>query len=79
MKPDIAQITAAIDTLIEQSGNQTTTPVEANDMLAQKGLLKQSKTRPGIDLRNLLRAGLLPHAYQPGGKGSEWVIPHSKA
>ncbi|MDR3627265.1 MAG: hypothetical protein P4L45_10555 [Ignavibacteriaceae bacterium] len=28
-------------------------------------------------MRDLLRKGLIKQAYQPGGKGSEWIIPHS--
>src|SRR5690606_28138622 len=38
---------------------------------------RDSKDRPGKPLRNLLRKGQLPHAFQSGGKGSSWTIPHS--
>ena len=78
MKADILKITAAIDTMIEQSGSQDTNPVTVNDMLDRLGLLKQSTIRRGINLRNLLRAVHFPHAYQPGGKGTEWIIPYSR-
>jgi hypothetical protein len=74
---NIKDIIAKIDEFLEKSGKSSTNPVEANEMLARAGLLKDSDLRPGLPLRNTLRSGQIPHAYQAGGKGSSWVIPHS--
>ena len=52
---------------------------EANALLDKAGLLKDNPQRPGLPLRNKLRKGELPYAYQVAGKGSEWVIPLSTA
>lgn len=53
-------------------------PVEANAVLAKAGLLKDNDLRKGKPLRDILRKGNIPHAYQAVGKGSEWTIPNSK-
>lgn len=60
-----------------KSGRANIDPVEANSLLEKVGILKDSKDRPGKPLRDLLRKGKLPHAFQAGGKGSSWTIPHS--
>lgn len=72
--PDHNAIIKAIDELIIQEGKKFATPPEANEMLERKGLLVDSKNRPGLPLRRLLRAGVLPHAYKVGRL---WVIPRS--
>ncbi len=74
---NIQLIIQKIDEFLEKSGKSSTNPVEANEMLARAGLLKDSDLRPGLPLRNSLRTGQIQHAYQSGGKGSSWVIPHS--
>lgn len=66
-----------IDDYLTKSGKADIDPVEANALLAKAGILKDSKDRPGKPLRDLLRKGQLPHAFQAGGKGSNWTIPHS--
>lgn len=66
-----------LDDYLTKSGRADIDPVEANDLLAKAGILKDSKDRPGKPLRDLLRKGKLPHAFQAGGKGSGWTIPHS--
>ena len=66
-----------LDDYLTKLGRTYIDPVEANALLAKAGILKDSKDRPGKPLRDLLRKGKLPHAYQPDGKGSSWVIPHS--
>lgn len=66
-----------MDTYLTRTGRPSIDPVEANAVLAKAGLLSDSKDRPGKPLRNLLRDGQLPHAFQSGGKGSSWIIPHS--
>lgn len=75
--PDIRGIIRAIDEKLERTNKHFLTPPDANKLLARKGLLKDSEIRPGLPLRNLLRSGKIPHAYQEGGKGSHWRIPHS--
>ncbi|MBU1297835.1 MAG: hypothetical protein KKB77_01645 [Bacteroidetes bacterium] len=74
---DIQAIILKIDNHLEITRRQSVSPVEGNVILDKAELLRDSKDRPGKPLRNLLRRGLLPHAYQTGGKGSEWIIPHS--
>lgn len=73
----MSAITKFIDGYLTKSGRADIDPVEANDLLAKAGILKDSKDRPGKPLRDLLRKGQLPHAFQAGGKGSSWTIPHS--
>jgi hypothetical protein len=66
-----------LDDSLTRIGRASIDPVEANALLAKAGLLKDNKDRPGKPLRDLLRKGKLPQAYQSGGKGSSWIIPHS--
>ena len=66
-----------IDEELEKSRRSQLTTVEANNLLAEKGLLPTNALEPGRPLRILLCAGKIPHAYQVAGKGSQWVIPHS--
>lgn len=66
-----------LDGYLSKTGLSNITPIEANAVLAKAGLLQDSRDRPGKPLRDLLRKGNLPHAYQVGGKGSGWAIPHS--
>jgi hypothetical protein len=77
MSKDINAIINYLDTYLTRTGRPSIDPVEANAVLAKAGLLSDSKDRPGKPLRNLLRDGQLPHAFQSGGKGSSWTIPHS--
>lgn len=77
MSKDIKAIINHLDTYLTRTGRTSIDPVEANAVLAKAGLLSDSKDRPGKPLRNLLRDGQLPHAFQSGGKGSSWTIPHS--
>lgn len=66
-----------IDDYLSRTGLSYIDPVEANAILEKAGILRDSKVRPGKPLRDLLRKGQLPHAFQSGGKGSSWLIPHS--
>ncbi len=77
MSKDIKAIITYLDNYLAQIGQKEIDPVQANAILATKGLLNDNKDRPGKPLRDLLRKGLLPHAFQAGGKGSSWTIPHS--
>jgi hypothetical protein len=70
-------ITRFLDDYLTRTGRKSIDPVEANALLAKAGILRDSKDRPGKPLRDLLRKGQLPHAFQSGGKGSSWTIPLS--
>jgi hypothetical protein len=71
------QIIEILDKYLEQSGASTIGSVEANAVLAREGLLEDSTLHPGFPMRQLLRAGKIPHAYQLNGYRSRWLIPHS--
>lgn len=66
-----------LDEYLRKTGRESIGAVEANALLDKAGLLKDNPQRPGLPLRNKLRKGELPYAYQVAGKGSEWVIPLS--
>lgn len=70
----VSLIIKTIDEHLEKSGQPLITAVAAADILEKKGILNDSSSRPGKPLRDLLRAGKLPHAYQDG---VFWKIPHS--
>lgn len=71
---DINRIIEALDKFLEDKNKPFTTLVEITPYLESKGLLKDSKTRPGLPIRRLLRKGKIPHCYQIG---TNWIIPHS--
>lgn len=73
----MSEIIKFIDNYLTKAGRTYIDPVEANALLAKAGILRDSQDRPSKPLRDLLRKGQLPHAYQAGGKGSSWSIPHS--
>ena len=75
MKIDL--INKCLDKHLETTGQRYITAIEANEILEKSGMLPDSKNRPGKPLRDLLRKGVFPHAYQSGGKGSGWRIPRS--
>jgi len=77
MSKDIKTIISYLDNYLTQTGQISIDAVSANAILSKAGLLTDSKDRPGKPLRNLLRDGKLPHAFQSGGKGSSWTIPHT--
>ena len=64
-----------LDDFLIKTGRIEIDAVEANAILAKVGLLKDNKDRAGKPLRDLLRKGKLPHAYQANGRN--WKIPHS--
>ena len=71
---DIERIIKTIDEFLERKHQKTTTPVEINPYLEKKGLLNNFASRPGKPIREILRKGKIPHAYQIG---TNWFIPHS--
>ena len=74
MSKNIDDIVEAIDTYLEKNNIIFTNPVDVSKYLDRKGLLIDSKNRPGLPLRALLRKGLIRHAFQEGRK---WLIPKS--
>ncbi len=74
---DVQAIVRALDKELEVRHKSFFTPIEANTILSALGLLKDNPKIPGKNLRLVLNAGKLPHAYKLGGIKSHWVIPHS--
>lgn len=70
-------ISKFLDEYLQTTGRESIGAVEANALLDKAGILKDNPQ--GLPLRNKLRKGELPYAYQVAGKGSEWVIPLSTA
>jgi len=77
--PDINVIIKVLDKELERTRKSFLSPPEANKILQREGILNDRDARSGLPLRKLLRQGKLPHAYQDGGKGSSWAIPHSSS
>lgn len=75
MAKNIPRIIETIDRYLEIHHKAVCDPVEANEYLERMGVLRDSNSRKGKPLREILRDGLIPHAYQ-GSKGG-WSIPHS--
>ena len=71
---NINAIIECLDNYMLQRKMKQIGAVEANAILEENGLLRDNCQRPGKPLRNLLRAGRLPHAYQ---HGRNWIIPIS--
>lgn len=71
----INSIIKYLDDYLEKTGQNELTAVEANQILSKTNLLSDSDSRPGKPLRDLLRAGKFPHAYQRNNRF--WYIPHS--
>jgi hypothetical protein len=69
---DIEKINAYIQNRLLSDERTFVTAVEAARWLEDAGLLKDSQTRKGKPLRDLLRAGLIGNAWQDAGK--RWFI-----
>jgi hypothetical protein len=66
--PNVDDINAALQTKLRQHRSDEVTAVEAARWLDAAGLLKDSDARPGLPLRNLLRAHRINGAVQrPAG------------
>lgn len=77
---NIKLIIATIDAYLEETHLERVSAVDAAAILEKNGILKDSDSRPGLPLRNLLRNNELPHAIyeiKPGNKRGNWFIPHS--
>lgn len=76
----IQRIIETIDNYLEENNLKEISAVEANEILEHKKVLKNSKSRPGKPLRDILRQGLIPNAdyrIKPGNKRGFWFIQHS--
>lgn len=71
---NINAIIQCLDNYMFQRGVKQIGAVEANAVLEAAGLLRDNNMRRGKPLRDLLRAGRLPYAYQ---QGRTWIIPIS--
>ena len=71
---NIDRIIALIDAYLETKGLNCVKLSEVYFYLEKNGAFRSTK---GQLLRRLLRAGRIPNATQPGGKGSAWYICHS--
>lgn len=73
--PDPPVIAAYIARRLQQQHLDEVSAVDAAAWLDEAGLLKDSASRPGLPLRNLLRAGLIPQAQQrPPTSNGRWFI-----
>lgn len=72
-RADLPAINEAIQRFAAGQPGRRTTAVDAAAELDRLGLLRDSQTRKGKPLRDLLRAGLIEHAYQ---EGTRWFIDH---
>lgn len=71
MIKDINMIIEYLDNYLIKNHVPFVSAPEANKIIEKVGLLKDSKHSPGKPLRELLRAGYFPHAYQKKGKNSK--------
>lgn len=77
---DINLIIKMIDEYLEKNHLEEISAVEAAQILDKKGILKDSASRPGLPLRNILRDNKIPNAVykqKPGNKRGYWFIYHS--
>ncbi|MCH5238184.1 MAG: hypothetical protein J1E95_10385 [Muribaculaceae bacterium] len=77
---NIELIIRKIDEYLEKNNLNEIKAVEAAEYLDRIGVLKDSKDRPGLPLRNILRDNLIPNAeyrITPGNKRGFWFIHHS--
>lgn len=72
---DIDRIIRLIDNYLEMNGADSASANEISSYLEAQGALSYSTK--GQPLRKLLREGKIPNAFQPGGKGTTWIIRHS--
>lgn len=79
MVRNVERIIQFIDDYLEENGRLYLNPPEANSLLDHAEILTDIEDHSGFRLRQLLRKGLIPHAFQPTGKHGRWYIPHSKA
>jgi hypothetical protein len=72
------ELRAFLDDELRERNLDEIPAVDAAAWLDAAGLLVDSSSRPGLPLRKLLRAGLLPHVYQrPARPNGRWFIMRS--
>lgn len=76
---EVQRIIATLDQELERLHKSFFTPYEAAELLARRGLTTVTPSDHGWTVRNLIKKGAFPHAYQLAGAHSHWVIPHSAA
>lgn len=79
MPTEVQRIIATLDRELERLHKSFFTPYEAAELLARTGLTTVTPSDHGWTVRNLIKKGAFPHAYQLAGAHSHWVIPHSAA
>jgi len=62
--PDAARISRVLQEQLRARNRPEVTAVEAAEWLDEAGLLKDSRHRPGLPLRRLLRAGMIEGQHQ---------------
>lgn len=72
---DINRIISLIDEYLETTRQNCAEANEISMYLDKNGALRHAGN--GLPFRKLLRAGKIPNAEQPGGKGTSWYIRHS--
>lgn len=72
---DINRIISLIDEYLETTRQDCAEANEISKYLGKNGALRHAGN--GLPFRKLLRAGKIPNADQPGGKGTSWYIRHS--
>lgn len=72
---DIDRIVSLIDEYLETTRQDYAEANEISMYLDKNGALRHAGN--GLPFRKLLRAGKIPNAEQPGGKGTSWYIRHS--
>ena len=72
MRHRAARISQFIQSRLHQSGRASVTAVEAGAWLDTAGILRESRSRPGKPLRDLLRAGLICGQRQEANR--HWFI-----
>jgi hypothetical protein len=69
------QVSAFLQDQLRLRSRREVTALEAAQWLDQAGLLADSEQRPGLPLRNLLRAGSIEGAEQrPNQRNGRWFI-----
>jgi hypothetical protein len=71
-RPDLRAINEALQMISCNEPERRASAVAAARELDRLGLLRDSQSRPGLPLRNLLREGKVANAYQEGGRW--WFI-----
>lgn len=72
---DINRIISLIDEYLESTRQDRAEANEISMYLDKNGAIRHAGN--GLPFRKLLRAGKIPNAEQPGGKGTSWYIRHS--